>query len=339
LELTNCYDLTDVSALGNVHILNLGESTGVMDVSALKNVYELHLESFSGNNLNGLENVVKLFLDDSYLIADISMLKVVKELHVAQCPLITDFHGLKNLQILEIGRRNESKVGFDVSLDLEIFECLVELRARWVHFFEGTRDPNDSEKFLSLSDFPKVQTLILHECVFSHFPTVFSHLLTLNLIWCSGFSVLPGFPSLDSLQIIGCFELTELHISSARENYPICNVKITACENLQELRISRKISQFRISDCSELSRLVVERQINFLRVKRCPKLRGISQSAPIICSEWEVYSEEKEENEDEDEQEDTNDDSGEESEETEENNSIEDFFYDNDEENEESNED
>jgi hypothetical protein len=103
LELSHCYCITDVSALGNVHILNLNESTRVKEVSALKNVYELHLELFNGNNLNGLENVVKLFLDDSYSIAD-----TVKELHIAQCLLITDFHSLKNLQVLEIGHRNES---------------------------------------------------------------------------------------------------------------------------------------------------------------------------------------------------------------------------------------
>jgi hypothetical protein len=224
---------------------------------------------------------------------------------------------------------------FDISSGLEVFGNLLELRTRWVDFFESPRDPNDSEKFLSLSDFPKVQTLILHECVFSHFPTVFTHLLSLSLIWCTGFSVLPGFPSLDSLEVVGCSELIELHISSSGENYSICSVKITACEKLREFRISRKISQLWINDCSKLKRFVVERQINFLRVKNCPKLRGISQSAPIICSEWEVEGEEEDEEDDENEDQ---DDSDEESDENEDYNVIE-FLFDNAEENEESNED
>jgi hypothetical protein len=195
LELSYCDNISDVSALGNVHTLNLDE-TNVNDVSALKNVYELHLERFQGNNLTGLENVEKLFLNKAHdSISDISMLKTVKELHVDRCPLITDFHGLNNLRILEISALDEGPEMFKITAGLEIFENLVELQARYVNLFEGTRDSDNSEKFLSLTDVPKVQTLILDDCVFSHFPIVFTHLLSLSLIWCTGFSFIPGFPS------------------------------------------------------------------------------------------------------------------------------------------------
>ena len=48
LDLTECTGITDVSALGNVHTLNLGECTGITDVSALGNVHTLYLNYCTG---------------------------------------------------------------------------------------------------------------------------------------------------------------------------------------------------------------------------------------------------------------------------------------------------
>jgi hypothetical protein len=62
LDLSECRNITDDSAPGNVHALNLND-TNVDDVPALKNVYELHLEGFVEPSLVGLENDEKLFLN------------------------------------------------------------------------------------------------------------------------------------------------------------------------------------------------------------------------------------------------------------------------------------
>jgi hypothetical protein len=264
------------------------------------------------------------------------MLKAVKELYISFCPLITHFYGLNKLQVLEVGGRNDTAAPFKISSGLEIFENLVELRARWVDFFESTREVDNSDIFLSFSDVQKLRSLDLEDCVFSHFTTIFTHLLSLRLVRCDGFCLIPGIPSLDSLKIISCDQLTELHLSGNGEKYPICKVKIHFCGQLKILRISRSISQLGITRCPNLSRVIIESQVNYLSVCRCPKLRGISQPAPIICSEWELESEEEEneeEEEDGDESEDENgvedqnddqDDSEQELEESEENNEEQD---------------
>jgi hypothetical protein len=132
------------------------------------------------------------------------------------------------------------------------------------------------------------------------------------------FLIYPRISFLDSLELIGCSELTTLHLHDSGGARPICSVKITLCERLRELRISRKISQLTIYGCSNLSLLTVERQINFLRVKNCLQLRGISQSAPIICSECKMEcggSEVEDENEENDRDEENVDDNVEEDEE------------------------
>jgi hypothetical protein len=187
---------------------------------------------------------------------------------------------------------------------LEIFANLVELIAGSVDFFEGKQDSDGIETFLSLSDFPNVARLTLEDCTFSHLPAVFTNFRSLTINNGQGISVLPEFPSLDYLELYQCNGLTELHLTGNGEKYPICTVKILDCEGLNEVRISRKISQLTISSCRTLSRLVVERQINFLRVKRCPKLPFVSPSAHIICSHWVMGNEEDQSNSEEDEEED-----------------------------------
>jgi hypothetical protein len=190
LSFRHCQGITDASSLervymGNVHILNLDSLARIMAVSSLKNVYELHLELkdvyelhlewFKGHSLTGLENVKKRFVNYSTAISNISTF------HVAFCPLITDFHGLKNLRILEISYRYEAADQFKITSGLEIFENLVELRTRWVHFFDGKRDLDRNECFLSLSDVPNAQNLSLEFRTFTHFLER-THLLSLKLM-------------------------------------------------------------------------------------------------------------------------------------------------------------
>jgi hypothetical protein len=293
LELSSCKNITDVSALGNVKILNLNECRGVRDITALKNVSELHLEEFHpglmedeefrGLNLVGFGNVEKLFLNQSHIMNnDISMLTAVTELHVDFCPKITNFHGLSNLKVLEAGHGSYSAVPMKITSGLEIFENLVEFRGIYVEFLDDSQCSKNQDRLLSFSDFPNVQTLILKGCFFSHLPTILTHLHSLSLDYCRGFSLLPLLPSLNSLTIFSCTELTELRLSGNGETFPICKVRITCCSRLKELRISRKISQLKIFKCPELSRLIIESQINFLRIKNCPALKDISSSAPII---------------------------------------------------------
>jgi hypothetical protein len=279
--------------LGNVKILNLNKCRGVRDIAALKNVFEVHLEEFHpgliedeefrGLNLFGFGHVEKLFMNESYIVNnDISMLTAVKELHVGFCPKITDFHGLKNLKVLEAGHGHYISVPMKITSGLEIFENLVEFNAIFVKFLENSQYSENQDRFLSFSDFPNVQTLILKGCIFSHLPAILTHLHSVSLDYCRGFSLLPVLPSLNSLTIFSCAELTELHLSGNGETFPICKVRITCCRSLKELRISRKISQLKIFKCPELSRLTIESQINFLRIKNCPALKDISSTAPII---------------------------------------------------------
>jgi hypothetical protein len=165
---------------------------------------------------------------------------------------------------------------FNVSSGLEIFENLAELNAANIHFFEDKRDPGYSDTFLSLSDFPKIQTLFLDSCMFSRFPLIFTHLHSLTLMCCRGFTVLPGFPSLNSLEINTCSKLTELHLcGSGEKKLSICGVNISFCYVLKNLRISRKVSQLSISNCPKLFQLTIESQINFRRVKECPRLTAV----------------------------------------------------------------
>jgi hypothetical protein len=60
LDLSECRNITDDSAPGNVHALNLNY-TNVDDIPALKNVYELHLEGFVEPSLVGLKTMKNYF--------------------------------------------------------------------------------------------------------------------------------------------------------------------------------------------------------------------------------------------------------------------------------------
>ena len=81
LNLTGCPNITDVSALGNVHTLKLSLCQNITDVSALGNVHTL--------DLVGCNN-----------ITDVSALRNVNTLYLHGCPQITDTSMLKNTRIL-----------------------------------------------------------------------------------------------------------------------------------------------------------------------------------------------------------------------------------------------
>jgi hypothetical protein len=83
LKLINCSEVTDVSALGNVHTLDLSGCSRVTDVSALGNVHTL--------NLRGCRKVT-----------DVSALGKVHTLNLHWCYGVTDVSALGNVKYLKI---------------------------------------------------------------------------------------------------------------------------------------------------------------------------------------------------------------------------------------------
>jgi Leucine-rich repeat (LRR) protein len=108
LELIGCYGVTDISALRNVHTVKVGSVVAsVLGISKLRNVSELHLQWPKVTSLSGLTNLTKLFLSYSDTIADISALKTLKELYIDNCPNVSNFQGLNNLETLELRLRSD----------------------------------------------------------------------------------------------------------------------------------------------------------------------------------------------------------------------------------------
>ena len=105
LNLRNCYKITDVSALGNVHTLDLFRCYKITDVSALGNVYDLDL-TYCGD------------------ITDVSALGKVNTLDLSNCKQITDVSALGNVHILDLRECNQLT---DVSASnvhtLDLREC------------------------------------------------------------------------------------------------------------------------------------------------------------------------------------------------------------------------
>jgi len=75
LYFRNCTEISDVSALGNVHTLNLTDCSGISDVSALGNVHTLNLSSCRAvHDFSALGNVHTLNLSSCRAITDVSAL-------------------------------------------------------------------------------------------------------------------------------------------------------------------------------------------------------------------------------------------------------------------------
>ena len=94
-----CIDktVTDVSALGNVHTLDLEGCTGITDVSALGNVHTLYLRGCKGiTDVSALGNVHSLDLKFCNGITDVSALGNVHSLNLSYCRGIT----YENIQLL-----------------------------------------------------------------------------------------------------------------------------------------------------------------------------------------------------------------------------------------------
>jgi hypothetical protein len=127
LDLSYCQGIKDVSALGNVHTLNLNNCDGIHDVSSLKNVHTLNLSGCNIEDVSELGNIHTLKLSYCYKIKDISGLKNVYILYLTQCNKIKDVselikveelvmsniikgtHLLKNIKILSTNENIKNK--------------------------------------------------------------------------------------------------------------------------------------------------------------------------------------------------------------------------------------
>jgi hypothetical protein len=101
LNLYGCAGITDVSALGSVHTLDLRECTGIVDVSALGSVHTLDLYGCAGiTDVSALGSVHTLNLSECTGITDVSALGSVHTLDLCGCTGITDVSALGSVHTL-----------------------------------------------------------------------------------------------------------------------------------------------------------------------------------------------------------------------------------------------
>ena len=95
VNLWRCKEIIDVSALTNVHTLNLSWCAWITDVSALKNVHTLYLSYCTGIiDVSALTNVHTLDLRWCTEVTDVSALTNVHTLCLNECTGITDVSAL-----------------------------------------------------------------------------------------------------------------------------------------------------------------------------------------------------------------------------------------------------
>ena len=83
LNLSNCYNVTDVSSLGKVHLLNLSNCKNVTDVSSLGQVHSLNLNIYTK-------------------VTDVSSLGQVHSLDLSYCKNVTDVSSLGQVHSLNL---------------------------------------------------------------------------------------------------------------------------------------------------------------------------------------------------------------------------------------------
>ena len=98
LDLSQCSGVTDVSALGEVHTLDLSYCREVTDVSALGKVHTLDLRYCSGvTDVSALGKVHTLSLSYCSRVTDVSALGDVHALNISHCSGVTDVSALGNV--------------------------------------------------------------------------------------------------------------------------------------------------------------------------------------------------------------------------------------------------
>jgi hypothetical protein len=103
IDLSHCYQIVDVSMLGNVYELNLTYCTEVVDVSLLGNIYKLNLSYCRRvSDVSALGTVCDLNLTYCNSVDDVSMLGGVKILDLSYITGINDVSSLRNVHTLKL---------------------------------------------------------------------------------------------------------------------------------------------------------------------------------------------------------------------------------------------
>jgi hypothetical protein len=286
LNLSNCRNLEDVSALGNVHTLLLSWCNKVVDLSGLHSVYSLTFNCFQGSNLSGLKSVVELIISDSRDVSDVNMLHSLQQLNIERCHQITDITGLTQLKELTIDECTPIQFG------LETFQQLTTLRI--TDYYEnilttaGEIASGTSNLLLYNSDFlfslPQLETLFFQSKFFqTPIPSVFSQLRQLLIYQCPELPSITLISSLRSLQISCCASLKSICLLHGDNlDYPLYDLWISDCDNLEEIQIHRKVFKFRLKGCRRLNKLGLHHQIAHLNLRNCEELKEIANKSLII---------------------------------------------------------
>jgi hypothetical protein len=269
LTFSCCDNIRDVSALGNVHELHLIHCNQIRDISALKNVKEMQLDDFVGTDVSGLESVERLFLSSCPGITDISMLKRIRWLDVQGCSDLVSsrWAGLEKLCYLRFrGAHTSTAVQL---FDFVVLERLSKFESIDMDF--STQEGGSTATTVSLNNL--LNMTLQYAVNISRLLTnpTLSHLRSLSLSYCGDFTFLPELPSLGYLTIESCNRLVTLHLVAEQAKFPIYSVIIRHCKNLQEVTVTRRISEMKIRLCDKLRRVDAQSQIGFLRIDHCHK--------------------------------------------------------------------
>jgi hypothetical protein len=307
LDLSGCESIHDVSALGRVHTLNLNCCQQITDLTALEWVHSLKFEEFQGTDLSGLKNVVNLNICDSPNVSDISILRTVKKLNIRKCPKINDLTGLSSLKDLSLYKHTQITSGREMFLQLSTVESYYDDFVNSAYAGETEKENDEELRALPLWK----DSLFLHSLQANlHHLTIcgcqslveFPYLVGLRSLViydCPWLAVFPDIPpSLGYLSISFCENLTVLQIgvgdmhSDNTQKYPLYELKVTDCPNLQKVVLNRKISRCKIMYCWSSKIVVADQQVGRIKTE-ARYLRKIVNRSKIVDLQL-VYCEELE---------------------------------------------
>lgn len=191
VQIHNCQGIHDVSPLGNVEKLYLGELTlNMASLSSLINVHDLTLVKISNlldEHLFALgKNIRKLTLKDCNEITNnLSCLSTIHDLTISSCRGITNVSSLSNVKrSINLSRINEKAIGFHALGNVQELELL------WI--------PS-----LTDEDFKCLGTVLK---------------VTLNE--CHGITQIPYLSHTRELRVIRCMQVTDVSPLGSGENIP-----------------------------------------------------------------------------------------------------------------------